>query len=384
MTRGYPTIREIAEALEAWAPPGSAQSYDNVGLQVGDPEQTVQRALLALDLTPPVLEEARAVKAELIITHHPLLFRPLRQLTPGSMVPALALRLAASGIALYSIHTNLDAAPGGVSFALATHLGLQDVQFLAKMEQALYKLVTFVPASHFDQVREALARAGAGRIGNYEACAFAAPGTGYFRPGDMAQPFIGEPGKLESAEELRLEVEVTRWDLPRVVAAMRAAHPYEEVAYDVYPVEQPYTRAGLGAIGQLDKPEPLRDFLHHVAERLQAESLRYVGDPEAPVQKVAVCGGAGADLISRALAAGADAYVTADLSYHRFFEVLDNEGRPRMALIDAGHYETEALTEALLQHWLQQRFPTVEWRRTTVRTSPVRTFIATNVSKKFA
>ncbi|SHK02461.1 Nif3-like dinuclear metal center hexameric protein [Rhodothermus profundi] len=384
MTKVYPTIREIAEALEAWAPPGSAQSYDNVGLQVGDPEQTVQRALLALDLTPPVLEEARAVKADLIITHHPLLFRPLRQLTPGSMVSALALRLAASGIALYSIHTNLDAAPGGVSFALATHLGLQEVQFLAKMEQALYKLVTFVPASHFDQVREALARAGAGRIGNYEACAFAAPGTGYFRPGDMARPFIGEPGKLESAEEFRLEVEVARWDLPRVVAAMRAAHPYEEVAYDVYPVEQPYTRAGLGAIGQLDKPEPLRDFLRRVAERLHAESLRYVGDPEAPVQKVAVCGGAGADLIGRALAAGADAYVTADLSYHRFFEVLDNEGRPRMALIDAGHYETEALTETLLQHWLQQHFPAVEWRRTTVRTSPVRTFIATNVSKKFA
>lgn len=371
----FPTVREIAEALEAWAPPGSAQSYDNVGLQVGDPEQTVQRALLALDLTPAVVEEAQNLKAELIITHHPLLFRPLRQLTPHSLVSSLALRLAAAGIALYSIHTNLDAAPGGVSFALATQLGLQDVQFLAKMEQALYKLVTFVPVSHFDQVREALAQAGAGRIGNYEACAFASRGTGYFRPGDMARPFIGEPGKLESAEELRLEVEVARWDLPRVLAAMRAAHPYEEVAYDVYPVEQPYTRAGLGAIGRLAKPEPLRDFLQRVAERLQTDSLRYTGDLEAPVEMVAVCGGAGADLIGRALAAGADAYVTADVTYHRFFDVLDVAGRPRMALIDAGHYETEALTEALLATWLQERFPSVTWQRTTVRTSPVRTFI---------
>ncbi|AEN73710.1 NGG1p interacting factor 3 protein, NIF3 [Rhodothermus marinus SG0.5JP17-172] len=375
MAETYPTVREIAAALEAWAPPGSAQSYDNVGLQVGDPEQPVRRALLALDLTPAVLEEARALEAELIITHHPLLFRPLRQLTPDGLVSSLALRLAASGIALYSIHTNLDAAPGGVSFALAEHLGLKDVQFLAKMEQALYKLVTFVPASHFEQVREALAEAGAGRIGNYEACAFATRGTGYFRPGDMARPFIGEPGKLESAEELRLEVEVARWDLPRVLAAMRAAHPYEEVAYDVYPVEQPYTRAGLGAIGRLEKPEPLRDFLQRVAERLQTDSLRYVGDPDASVETVAVCGGAGADLIGRALSAGADAYVTADLTYHRFFEVLDNDGRPRMALIDAGHYETEALTEALLATWLQQRFPTVDWKRTTIRTSPVRTFI---------
>ncbi len=371
----FPTVREIAEALEAWAPPGSAQSYDNVGLQVGDPERTVRRALLALDMTPAVFEEARALGAELIITHHPLLFRPLRQLTPGSLVASLALRLAESGIALYSIHTNLDAAPGGVSFALATHLGLRDVQFLQKMEQALYKLVTFVPASHFEQVREALARAGAGRIGNYEACAFATRGTGYFRPGDMARPFIGEPGKLESAEELRLEVEVARWDLPRVLAAMRAAHPYEEVAYDVYPVEQPYTRAGLGAIGRLEKPEPLRDFLQRVSERLRTDSLRYVGDLEAPVQTVAVCGGAGADLIGRALAAGADVYVTADLTYHRFFEVLGDDGRPRMALVDAGHYETEALTETLLEKWLQQRFPTVSWQCTAARTSPVRTFI---------
>ncbi len=375
MTEAYPTVRQIAEALEAWAPPGSAQSYDNVGLQVGDPERPVRRALLALDLTPAVLEEARTLEAELIITHHPLLFRPLRRLTPDSLVSSLALRLAASGIALYSIHTNLDAAPGGVSFVLAEHLGLKDVQFLAKMEQALYKLVTFVPASHFEQVREALAEAGAGRIGNYEACAFATRGTGYFRPGDMARPFIGEPGKLESAEELRLEAEVARWDLPRVLAAMRAAHPYEEVAYDVYPVEQPYTRAGLGAIGRLEKPEPLRDFLQRVAERLQTDSLRYVGDPDAPVETVAVCGGAGADLIGRALAAGANAYVTADLTYHRFFEVLGNDGRPRMALIDAGHYETEALTETLLATWLRQRFPMVDWKRTTVRTSPVQTFI---------
>ncbi|BBM70165.1 Nif3-like dinuclear metal center hexameric protein [Rhodothermus marinus] len=375
MAETYPTVREIAAALEAWAPPGSAQSYDNVGLQVGDPEQPVRRALLALDLTPAVLGEARTLEAELIITHHPLLFRPLRQLTPDGLVSSLALRLAAAGIALYSIHTNLDAAPGGVSFALAEHLGLKDVQFLAKMEQALYKLVTFVPASHFEQVREALAEAGAGRIGNYEACAFATRGTGYFRPGDMARPFIGEPGKLESAEELRLEVEVARWDLPRVLAAMRDAHPYEEVAYDVYPVEQPYTRAGLGAIGRLEKPELLRDFLQRVAERLQTDSLRYVGDLDASVETVAVCGGAGADLIGRALSAGADAYVTADLTYHRFFEVLDNDGRPRMALIDAGHYETEALTEALLATWLQQRFPTVDWKRTTARTSPVRTFI---------
>ncbi|GIV58344.1 MAG: Nif3-like dinuclear metal center hexameric protein [Rhodothermaceae bacterium] len=371
----YPTLREIAAALEAWAPPGSAQSYDNVGLQVGDPDRPVERALVALDMTPAVLEEARSAGAQAIITHHPLLFRPLRRLTPEDFVAALALRLAEAGVALYSIHTNLDAAPGGVSFALAERLGLTDVRFLVPAEETLYKLVTFVPRTHLDAVRTALAEAGAGRIGDYEACAFTTPGTGYFRPGPGANPFLGQAGgPLEAAEEMRLEVEVARWDLDRVVRAMKAAHPYEEVAYDVYPVLQPATQTGLGAVGRLPEPEPLEAFLTRVAERLQAGSLRYAGDPTARIATVAVCGGSGSDFTRQALRAGADAYVTADVTYHRFFEVLDTEGRPRMALIDAGHYETEALTEDLLRQWLAERFPSVTWQRTRTRTSPVRSF----------
>lgn len=373
----FPTIRDVARALETWAPPGSAQSYDNVGLQIGDPARTVERALLALDLTPQVVEEARALGATLIITHHPLLFRPLRAVTTASFVSGLALRLAEAGIALYSIHTNLDAAPGGVSFALAEQLGLQEIRFLDTMDEALYKLVTFVPATHADAVREALARAGAGRIGAYEACAFASEGRGYFRPLEDASPFIGTAdGALETVAEWRLEVEVARWDLKATLAALQAAHPYEAVAYDVYPVQQKTTRAGLGAIGRLEAPEPLADFLGRVSTRLEAASLRYAGDPEARIETVAVCGGSGSDFTRRALAAGADAYVTADVTYHKFFDVLGADGRPQMALIDAGHYETEAVTERLLQTWLRARFPDVHWNRTSHRTSPVQTFVA--------
>ena len=348
-----PTIRQITSALEAWAPPGSAQSYDNVGLQVGDASRSVERALLALDMTPQVLEEAKAQGAELIITHHPLLFKPLKQVTAGSFVSTLALRLAEAGIALYSIHTNLDAAPGGVSFALAERLGLQDVDFLDGFEDTLYKLATFVPNKDFATVREALAEAGAGRIGDYDACAFATDGTGYFRPGEGADPYLGtQDGTVQSAAERKIEVEVARWNLGAVLSALHAAHPYEEVAYDVYPVKQKNTRAGLGAVGQLGAPMPLRDFLQRVSERLDASSLRYVGDPDAPVERVAVCGGAGSDFIGSAQSAGADAYVTADVTYHTFFNVLDASGTPQMALIDPGHYETEALTEALLRDWL--------------------------------
>lgn len=372
-----PSIRDIIETLEEWAPPGSAQDYDNVGLQVGNADRTVTTALVALDATPQVLREAEEIGAELVITHHPLLFRPLEGVTADDFVSSLALRFAEARIGLYSAHTNLDAAPGGVSFALAERLDLQDVEFLNTFEDSLYKLAVFVPEEAFEDVRQALADAGAGRIGNYEACAFASEGTGYFKPRAEATPYIGEAdGDVESAQERKLEVEVARWNLDSVLSAMEAAHPYEKVAYDLYPVKQKNSRAGLGAVGRLNTPMPLSDVLDRIATRLDAGSLRYAGDGEATVERVAVCGGAGSDFIGMARRAGADAYVTADVKYHEFFEVLDGEGTPEMALIDPGHYESEAVTEPLLRDWFEERFPEVSWHRTETTTSPMRTFVS--------
>ncbi len=371
-----PTVRDLTAALETWAPPGQKLDYDHVGLQVGDPTREVDTVLIALDLTPAVIAEAEEVGAQLVVTHHPLLFKPLTRLTTTDPVGALALRLAKADLAYYAIHTNLDAAVGGVSMALAERLGVEAPRFLEPTPGALVKLVTFAPASDATAVRHAMAEAGAGRIGDYQACAFTLRGMGHFRPGAGTNPHIGEAGGPEEAvEEVRIEAEVMRWDLPRVVRAMKAAHPYEEVAYDVVPVEQPASRAGFGAVGRLAEPMPLPDFLARVAERLGAVSLRYAGDPEQTIETVAVCGGAGAGLIGAALGAGADAYVTADVTYHRFFEALNTDGRARMAIIDAGHYETEALTEALLADWLAARFDGVAFHRTRHRTSPMRTFV---------
>ena len=376
MADDAPTIATLTNALEAWAPPGSAQGYDNVGLQVGDASRTVDTAVLALDATPQVLAEAKEADADLVITHHPLLFQPLDGVTADDYVSNLALRFAEAGIGLYSIHTNLDAAPDGVSFALADRLGLTDVGFLDGFEETLYKLAVFVPEDAFDGVRTALADAGAGRIGDYEACAFAVEGTGFFRPGTDTDPHIGTAGGgTESADERKLEVEVARWNLGRVMGALEDAHPYEEVAYDLYPVHQKNSRAGLGALGHLDTPEPLSDFLARVADRLDAGSLRYAGDPDASVERVAVCGGAGSDFIGAARGAGADAYVTADVKYHEFFDVLGTDGTPEMAIVDPGHYETEALTEALLRDWLAARFDAPTFLRTDTCTSPMRTFV---------
>lgn len=371
-----PTVSDLAAALEGWAPPASKLDYDAVGLQVGDARKAVHTVLVALDLTAAVIVEAEEAGADLIVTHHPLLFRPLKKLTADDPTGALALRLAEAGIAYYAVHTNLDAAPGGVSFALAEKLGLENVRFLEPSTGALVKLVTFAPVAHADAVRGAMGAAGAGRIGDYEACAFAVRGTGHFRPGAGASPFIGAAGGAEEAvDEVRIEAEVMRWDLGRVVRALRATHPYEEVAYDVYAVEQPASRVGFGAVGTLPEATTLEAFLAVVATRLDAAALRYGGEGAMRVQTVAVCGGSGSSLLGRALEAGADVFVTADATYHRFFEPLDADGRPRLALVDAGHYETEALTEALLVDWLGRRFPSVAFHRTRHRTSPVRTFV---------
>ncbi len=369
------TVSEIARVLQAWAPDGTAQSWDNVGLQVGRPDAEVTRAVIALDMTPQVLEEARAMHAELIVTHHPLLFRGIKRVTPDGLVPGLVLGLAEQGIALYSIHTNLDAARDGVSFELARRLGVEDVTFLSGLEDVVRKLVTFVPPEHVDAVHQALAAAGAGRIGHYEACAFRSEGTGQFRPGSQATPHTGTPGgPLESVAEVRLEMEVVSHRVSAVLVALREAHPYEEVAYDLYPVQQPYRDAGLGAVGQLPAPVPLNEFLDRVADVLASPGLRYAGDPDRMVQRVAVCGGSGSDFIPLAQRAGADVYVTADITYHTWFDVVAPDGSVSMALVDPGHYETERLTEDLLRDRLADALPDVTWHVTGTRTAPVNTW----------
>ena len=369
-------ISEVMAALESWAPRGMQQSYDNVGLQVGDPAADISSAIIALDLTPAVVQEAIDAKAGLIITHHPLIFRPLKSITTSDWHGSLILKLAQANVAFYAIHTNLDAAIAGVSFALAEQLGLTQVRFLRPLRDTQLKLVTFLPHDHFEPVRAALAEAGAGRIGAYEDCSFVSEGTGYFKPGSETNPHIGSANnQLTSASELRLEVEVLKWDLSSVLKALHQAHPYDEVAYDVYELRQAGTQAGMGAIGQLEQPELLEAFLKRASSALSTNGLRFVGNPETSIQRVAVCGGSGSDLIGDAMRAGADAYLTADVTYHRFFDALGTDGHPKMALIDAMHYETEACTEQLLQSWLAGKFPKIDWRKTQYRTSPIQTHI---------
>ena len=368
------TVADVLASLDAWAPPGSKADFDRVGLQVGDPDAPVDRVLTALDLTPAVIDEAAETGAGLIVTHHPLLFQPVGRVTTRDPVGALVWRLARAGLSYAAVHTNLDAARGGVSFALAEQLGVREPEILAPLDGVMRKLVVTVPEADAEAVRGALAEAGAGEIGDYAACSFSVDGTGRFRPEEGARPAVGSVGEGEAVDEVRIEAVVPSWAVTGARRAVTAAHPYETPALDVYPLDGTASRHGYGVVGRLDAPETLATFLGRVRDALGAGALRYVGEDRQTVARVAVCGGSGMSFLPAALAAGADAFVTADVTYHRFFEALAPDGTPRIALVDAGHYETEAITERLLAEHLRAAHPTLAVDVTRSRTSPMRTF----------
>jgi dinuclear metal center YbgI/SA1388 family protein len=344
-------LRDWVALVDARYPMRDAEGWDAVGLHVGDPDDPVTRVLVVLDVTDATLDEAEAVGADLVLAHHPLLFRPLARLTPATASGKLALRAARARIGVLAAHTNLDVAVPGTSDPVADALRLVDVAPLVPAPAApQVKLVTFTPVDATDGVLAALAAAGAGTIGEYEACSFRVAGTGTFRPSAAADPAVGERGVANAVEEHRLEVVVPAGRLGAVVAALEAAHPYEEVAHDVYPLAGGTPSGkGLGRLGRLPTPLPLAEVARRLAAALPSPHLRLAGDPDRVVERVAVCGGAGDGHIADALAAGADVYVTGDLRHHVTLDAMTLG----MALIDAGHFATEAPAMAALREQLE-------------------------------
>ena len=363
-------ISEIQDILEAWAPREIAWEDDNVGLQIGSPSTEVERVLVALEISPDVIDEAKRKRIDLIITHHPLLFKPLKSVTDSTDTGTFTYRLIRSDIAVYSAHTNLDFTRGGVSFALAEQLGLSEVDFLHRTSGFVKKISVFVPPEHVDAVAKEMANAGAGVIGDYEKCSFRVDGTGTFQPQKGASPYVGTVGNFEKVPEVRLEMIVPSWRVPAVVARIIQVHPYEEVAYDVYPLENQPHDYGAGAIGSLKVTTTLRQYLGRIKNALGAQHLRFTGDPASRVQRVAVCGGAGGSLLSAAIEAKADLFVTADVKYHTF-----QEARDKIALVDAGHYETERpvldVVAKRLQETMREKGEKVKVFLTSTVTSPV-------------
>jgi len=331
-------IQDLVGLIHSLYPSVLAEEWDNVGLQVGDPAAVIKTALICLDPSEKALTAARSAGAQAIISHHPLIFRSLKNIQPTDETGRILFQAIRDGIAIFSAHTNLDRGRNGLNDWLAQALQLTRVSPLASGD-SLVKLVVFVPCGHEEAVSEALFAAGAGQVGCYDRVSFRSRGQGSFRPGPGAQPFIGTIGETEQVDELRLEVILPRESVSKVVSKMIKAHPYEEVAYDLIPLLNTSADIGLGRIGRLSEPATLAELAERVKQVLGVSSLRVVGEGGQRVAKVAVCGGSGASLLSEAKRQGADVLVTGDVKYH---EARQAESQS-IAIIDAGHFATERI-----------------------------------------
>jgi dinuclear metal center YbgI/SA1388 family protein len=360
-------LSEITAAFEELAPATYQESYDNTGLTVGNPQDEIRAALLTVDVTEEVLDEAIADSINLIISHHPLIFSPLKSITGKTSSERILIKAIHQHVALFCAHTNLDNVYAGVSRKLAEKLGIMNSRILAPVSGELRKLVTFVPVDHADKVRTALFNAGAGHIGNYDMCSYNLEGMGSFRGSEGTNPFVGEKGELHFEKEVRIETIFPKALQSAIVGSLLAAHPYEEVAYDIYPLDNVYPMAGAGMIGEMDAVLEVPVFLSRVKERLGCPIVRYSGTTKGSIKTVACCGGSGSFLIRRAVASGADAFITGDIKYHQFCEAADE-----LLLIDAGHFETEQYTNEIFYEFLTKKFPTFAIRFSTVNTNPIK------------
>lgn len=360
------TYAHIAQLLAAAAPHAMAEDYDNVGLLVGEPGTEVTKILTSLDVTDAVLDEAVAMEANLVVAHHPLIFKGLKRLTGGHYVDRLVLKAIRAGIGIIACHTNLDSAlKQGVSTTLAEILGLEQVRVLKPVQRRLGHLTFFAPVQDMERSIEALSAVGAGVVGEYSNCAFVAEGTGQYVPSEIANPKLGQKQELNKVAEGRVDMVYPLHREREVVNALKQVGFYEEVAYFTTVVNNSWQDFGLGAIGILPTPMAADDFRNYVADRLQITNLKWSAGAKT-ISKVALCGGAGSFLLSDALAQGADCYITGDMKYHEWFDA-----QPHMMVLDVGHYESEKHVPALLAKLVQEKLPNIAVQISIVDTNPV-------------
>jgi len=326
--------------------------------------------LISLDCTEAVVDEAVATDCQVIISHHPIVFGGLKKFNGKTYVERVVEKAIRNNIAIYAIHTNLDNIMNGVNAKICETLGLKNCHILVPKHNLLKKLVTYVPGSHANEVRNALFNAGAGNIGNYSETSFNAEGTGTFKGNDQANPYVGEPGKRHLEKEVRIETIYPVTLESKILMALVLTHPYEEVAYDLYPLTNQNQQVGSGMIGELDIPVAEEEFLYSIKEKMRTHLIRHTAFTGRQIKKVAVCGGAGGFLLKQAIAAGADIFITADYKYHEFF---DAEGK--LIIADIGHFESEQFTQQLLYEIIRKKFTNFAVRLTEVNTNPVKYFI---------
>jgi len=362
-------INDIISFLEIQAHPSLQEHYDNAGLITGNKEWDCTGIICSLDATEDVVKEAVEKKCNLIVAHHPIIFVGLKKINGKNYVEKTIITAIKNDIAIYAIHTNLDNVVDGVNGRIAKKIGLSNISTLDPKSNTLKKLYCFAPVEKAGQVRNAIFAVGGGNISNYTECSFNTEGTGTFKGGEGANPYVGEVGKQHQEKEIRIEVIFSSFLENKIISAMKAAHPYEEVAYDVVALNNLHPGIGSGIVGELPAPVTEKELLEQIKRIFNVPVVRHTSFLHKPVKKVAVCGGAGSFLISKALAAGSDLYITADMKYHEFFDA-----NGRMMIADVGHYESEQFTIDLLTEILEQKFPTFAVLKTEVKTNPVNYF----------
>jgi dinuclear metal center YbgI/SA1388 family protein len=363
-------LAELTSYLENIAPLAYQEDYDNSGLIVGSPDMEITQALVSLDCTEAVVDEAIAKGCQVIVSHHPIVFKGLKRFNGKSYVERVVEKAIKHDIAIYAIHTNLDAIDTGVNARICQTLGLTDCRILSPKHGLLKKLVTFVPVDYADKVRAALFKAGAGQIGNYSECSFNTDGTGTFKGGENTDPFVGEPGKNHQEAEVRIETVYPANLESKILMALFMEHPYEEVAYDLYPISNQYQSVGSGMVGELANPMGEAEFLQFVKYKMNASVIRHTNLRGKSVKNVAVCGGSGSFLLKHAIAAGADVFITADFKYHEFFDAEE-----KIVIADIGHFESEQFTQQLLVEIITKKFTNFAVRLTEVNTNPIKYLI---------
>jgi dinuclear metal center YbgI/SA1388 family protein len=362
-------IKDITRLLEQMAPLSYQESYDNAGLITGNTEQTVDKVLISLDATEEVIDEAIQKGCKLVIAHHPIIFGGIKKLNGKNYVERSVIKAIKNDIAIYAIHTNLDNVHTGVNRKISALLGLQNPKILVPAHGKLKKLCVFVPNTHVEQVRTALFDAGCGHIGQYSECSFSTEGIGTFKAGSDTTPFVGETGIQHRENETRLETIFPSHLQASIIDALSHSHPYEEVAYDIYALENNHSQVGSGMIGTLEQPMTHQDFLKHLKKSMNINTIRYTRPKQTGIKTVAVCGGAGSFLIKHAIASGADAFVTADVKYHEFFDAEN-----RLLIADIGHYESEIFTKELLRDVIIEKFSTFAVLLSETNTNPINYF----------
>lgn len=358
---------ELTRFLESLAPLALQEDYDNSGLIIGDPKQDINKALVSLDCTEDIINEAIDNQCDLVITHHPIVFKGMKRFNNASYIERVVAKAIRHNIALYAIHTNLDNVQGGVNMKIMERLGVEEPVILAPKKNILKKLRVFVPSTHVEIVKDALFAAGAGDISNYSECSFSVKGVGTFLANEKAQPTLGSVGLREEVEEAAIEVIYPGYLERNILIAMFENHPYEEVAYDVYSLDNAHQNVGSGMIGNLPSAHSSEDFLAFLKERMNVKVVRHTRELNKPIQRVAVCGGAGSFLLQKAIQGGADVFISADFKYHEFFDAED-----KIMIADIGHFESEQFTQHLLLEVIRKKFPNFAIQITKESTNPIK------------